>query len=289
MPVFILLQRGPYMIQDIAPNQLFLSYDLHEPSAASRICIFSGPRILAAQTQPNQFSLPRFCELPVEKENCQFLFSISNTDYFFYTKNLSVLGGDDTYLSLRHLLSAAPQVQAFAAVTAWHLARWYQDNRYCGRCGHPTAPHRQERALQCTKCGNIIYPRINPAIIVAVTDGDRLLITKYAANRGPTRFFALIAGFCEIGEAPEDTVRREVLEEVGLRVKNIRYYASQPWGIDGNLSLGFIADLDGSDAIQIEEDELSQALWVKREEVPQRGNTLALTAEMMEAFRTGLI
>ncbi len=277
------------MIQDISPKQFSLSYDLREPTAASRICIFNGPRILAAQSEPGHISLPRFCELPVEKEDCRFLFSISDTDYFLYTKKLTVLSGDDTYLSLRRILSASPQAQAFAAVTAWHLARWYQDSRYCGRCGHPTAPHSQERALQCTKCGNMIYPRINPAIIVALTDGDRLLITKYAANRGPTHFFALIAGFCEIGETLEDTVRREVLEEVGLHAKNIRYYASQPWGIDGNLSLGFIADLDGSDAIQMEQDELSEALWVNREDVPRRGNTLALTSEMMEAFRTGLI
>ncbi len=277
------------MIQDISPKQLSLSYDLREPDSASRICIFNGSRILGAQEEDGFFSLPRFCELPIEKESCWFLFSISERDYFLYTKKLTVVGGDDTYLSLRRILSASPQSQAFAAVTAWHLARWYQDNRYCGRCGHPTVRHSQERALQCTECGNLIYPRINPAIIVAVTDGDRLLITKYAASHGPTRFFALIAGFCEIGESPEDTVRREVLEEVGLRVKNIRYYKSQPWGIDGNLSLGFVADLDGSDKIRMDQNELSQALWVNREDVPQRGNTLALTSEIMEAFRIGAI
>ena len=82
-------------------------------------------------------------------------------------------------------------------------------------------------------------------------------------------------------------LRREVLEEVGLRVRNIRYYASQPWGIDGNLSLGFFAELDGSDAITLERDELSQALWVRREDMPRHCTQNALTWDMMEAFRTG--
>ena len=141
--------------------------------------------------------------------------------------------------------------------------------------------------MLCPRCGNLVYPRINPVIIVGVTDGDRLLVTKYAASHSATRTYALIAGFCEVGETAEDTVRREVLEEVGLRVRNIRYYASQPWGIDGNLSLGFFAELDGSDAITLERDELSQALWVRREDMPRHCTQNALTWDMMEAFRTG--
>ena len=131
-----------------------------------------------------------------------------------------------------------PRAEAFAALTACHLAAWYRANRYCGCCGRARVPSTTERALVCPNCGDIVYPRINPAVIVAVTNGERILLTRYAPAHGPTEFYALVAGFCEIGETAEDTVRREVLEEVGLRVRNIRYYASQPWGIDGNLSLG---------------------------------------------------
>lgn len=147
----------------------------------------------------------------------------------------------------------------------------------------------KERALLCPECGNLIYPRINPVIIVGVVDGERLLVTKYAPSHAAAKQFALVAGFCEIGETAEDTVRREVWEEVGLRVQHIRYYGSQPWGIDGNLSLGFFADLEGSDAIQLETDELSQALWLHRSDLPARSDTMALTSDMMEAFRTGKI
>ena len=277
------------MIQDIAPEQFSVSYDLRAPRADSILCAFRGPAVLGSLSEDKVLALPRFCELNVSAEACWFLFSVSGRDYFWCREELHPCGGDYGWVSLRKSMSAAPQSEVFAALTARHLARWYADNRYCGRCGHPMVRDGQERALFCAECGTPIYPRINPAIIVGVTNGDRLLVTKYAPGHGPTAFFALIAGFCEIGETAEDTVRREVWEEVGLRVKNIRYYGSQPWGIDGNLSLGFFAELDGSDAIRLEEDELSQAVWVSRRDVPQRGNTLALTSAMMEAFRLGRV
>lgn len=278
------------MIQDIAPAKLSLHYDLRTVDAGDIVCLFSGRRILTVSAPAGTLRLPRFCELPgITEADCWFLFSIAGVNYFWCRRPLNCAGGDYSWLSLRRAMTLSPQETAFAALTARHLADWYASNRYCGRCGRAMVRHGFERALVCSDCGYLSYPRINPAIIVGVTDGDRLLVTKYAAAHGPTRFFALIAGFCEIGETAEDTVRREVLEEVGLHIKNIRYYGSQPWGIDGNLSIGYFADLDGSDQIRLQEEELSQAVWVSREEVPQRGNTLALTAEMMEAFRAGKI
>lgn len=274
------------MIQDIAPHRLCVDYTPRAPRADSLVCLFSGKAVLA-DARSAALHLPRFCELPVSARDCLFLFSISGRDYFWCTAPLTPAGGDFSWRSLRRAMTGAPQSELFAALTAYHLAQWYQANQYCGHCAHPRVHSDKERALVCPQCGDTVYPRINPAIIVAVTDGDRLLVTRYAPSHGPTRFFALVAGFCEIGETAEDTVRREVYEEVGLRVKNIRYYASQPWGIDGNISLGFFAELDGSNEITLEQDELSQALWLRREEVPQRGDTLALTSDMMEAFRTG--
>ncbi len=275
------------MIQDIAPAQFSISYDLRTPQSDSILCIFHGASVLGSMPTEQVLALPRFCELNVPADACWFLFSISGQDYFWCRKTLRPAGGDYRWLPLRASMACAPQRDAFAALTARHLAVWYSANRFCGRCGHAMVRDMQERALLCPECGNLVYPRINPVIIVGVTDGERLLVTKYAASHSATRTYALIAGFCEIGEAAEDTVRREVWEEVGLHVKNIRYYGSQPWGIDGNLSLGFFAELDGSDQIHLAEDELSQALWVSRDELPRWSNTLALTWDMMEAFRTG--
>ena len=131
----------------------------------------------------------------------------------------------------------------------------------------------------------MIFPRISPAVIVAVTDGDRLLLSKYA-GRAYTRY-ALLAGYTEIGETLEQTVQREVMEEVGLRVKNIRYYKSQPWGIDGNVLMGFYCDLEGSDELRIDETELAMAQWFPRHAIPAKDDGISLTREMIRVFEEG--
>jgi NAD+ diphosphatase len=139
--------------------------------------------------------------------------------------------------------------------------------------------------VRCPKCGNLIFPRISPAVIVAVTDGDRLLLSKYA-GRSYTRY-ALLAGYTEIGETLEETVQRETMEEVGLRVKNIRFYKSQPWGVDGNILMGFFCDLDGSDQIHLDENELSMAGWFSRNDLPAHDDGISLTREMIRIFEEG--
>ena len=170
-------------------------------------------------------------------------------------------------------------------MTAWHLYNWYRNNRYCGRCGKPTVHDAKERMVRCQHCGNLIFPRISPAVIVAVTDGDRLLLSKYA-GRGYTRY-ALLAGYTEIGETIEQTVHREVMEEVGLKVKNLRYYKSQPWGVDGNVLMGFYCDLDGDDTIHIDETELALAQWHHRSAPPAHDDGISLTREMIRVFEEG--
>ncbi|MBK5261716.1 MAG: NAD(+) diphosphatase, partial [Peptostreptococcaceae bacterium] len=155
---------------------------------------------------------------------------------------------------------------------------------FCSRCGEPTKPSEKERMLYCEKCGMTVYPTISPCVIVGVYDGDRLLMTKYA-NR-EYRNYALIAGFSEIGESLEQTVRREVMEEVGLRVKNILYYKSQPWPFTDTLLAGFFAELDGDDTIKLDEEELAIGVWMPREDIPEPENNISLTGEMIEVFRT---
>ena len=172
----------------------------------------------------------------------------------------------------------------FAAFTAYHLWRWYDDNRRCGRCGGENGFHPSERALQCSCCGHVIYPRINPAVIVGVTKGDSLLITRYRKGFAHN---ALVAGFTEIGETLEQTVEREVMEETGVRVHNIRYYKSQPWGIAQDLLVGFYCDAEDSSVIRMDPNELKYAEWVRREEIVLQPNNLSLTNEMMRMFKDG--
>lgn len=175
------------------------------------------------------------------------------------------------------------EYQAFAAITAVQLFRWKESRKFCGCCGSRTEDSRTERALVCTKCGHTEYPKICPAVIVAVTDGDRLLMSRYKGRA--YRGYALIAGFVEIGETFEETVRREVMEEVGLKVKNIRYYKSQPWAFTDTEMIGFFAELDGDDAIRLQEDELSEAGWYRRDEIPEDVSSISVGSEMKMAFK----
>ena len=117
-------------------------------------------------------------------------------------------------------------------------------------------------------------------------DGNRLLETKYVRSRG-VPFYALVAGFTEIGETLEQTVEREVMEEVGLRVKNITYYKSQPWGIVDDILAGFYCDVDGDSAITLDRSELREAVWMERDEVVTQPDNFSLTNEMMEVFKAG--
>ena len=192
------------------------------------------------------------------------------------------------FTEVRALRSDAllPQHLRFAVLTGKHLADWYRDARYCGRCGGILEDSKTERALVCPHCGCVRYPKICPAVIVAVRDGDRLLLTKYAGRY--IKNYALIAGFNEIGESIEETVHREVLEEVGVHVKNLQFYKSQPWVFTDTLLMGFFCDLDGTDKITLQESELSVGTWVRREDLPEDTAHLSLTGEMIEQFRLGL-
>ena len=212
-----------------------------------------------------------------------YLFSIDDRRYFLdLGGEVPEIPGFESY-TIREIRDRFEGNEVFAVFTAYHLWRWYADNRFCGRCGSGLLPDKSERALRCPDCGNIVYPRINPAVIVGVTRGDELLITRY--NRGYAHN-ALVAGFTEIGETLEETVAREVMEETGVKVKNIRYYKSQPWGMAQDILVGFFCDAEGDGKITMDKNELKYAEWVKREDIVLQPNSLSLTNEMMRVFKT---
>ncbi|MDD2959557.1 MAG: NAD(+) diphosphatase [Lachnospiraceae bacterium] len=272
------------MIQDISPSHFSLDYQLWEPTASDSIIYFQKGQVLIKNE--NIYPIYQDFIIPGYSFRFYYLFAIDTQKYFLaFSSNDVAYPLSNTAFSLqplRFLRTLRPMDLAFAGYTAWHLAGWYNSNRFCGHCGAPMKPGADERKLVCTRCKNLVYPRINPVIIVAVHDGDRLLMTRYA-NR-PVTWFVLIAGFIEIGETAEDTVRREVMEETGVRVKNIRYYGSQPWGIPGNLTLGYTAELDGPDKITLDTGELCEGQWICREEVPVPDDDISITSAMIHAF-----
>lgn len=190
-----------------------------------------------------------------------------------------------TVETLRVLRRTKPKEECYAGETAYHLYVWYRDNSFCGRCGERLEYSHKERAMICPSCGNVVYPKIAPAVIVGIlnSSGDKIVMTRYAGRE--YKGHALVAGFCEIGETAEDTVRREVLEEVGLHVRNIRYYKSQPWGFDSNLLFGYYCTADEDEPIHMDDGELAKAVWISRDEIGEEERNLSLTAEMIMHFK----
>lgn len=234
-------------------------------------------------------TLPSFGELEGKVENLYenyiYLFSIDE-EHFYLIPDLdtSLLPGYQFEIT-RVLRTAEPQYLAFAGITGYQLFQWYSKRRFCGCCGKPMVHDKHERKMICPACGNGEYPVLSPAVIVGVTNGDKLILSKYE-GRNHTRY-AMIAGFAEIGETIEETVHREVMEEIGVKVKNLRYYKSQPWSFSGTLLFGFYCDLDGDDTLTVDHDELSMASWFDREDIPDEGDNISLTKEMMMAFKHG--
>lgn len=190
-----------------------------------------------------------------------------------------------TVETLRVLRRTKPKEECYAGETAYHLYVWCRDNSFCGRCGEHFEYSHKERAMICPSCGNVVYPKIAPAVIVGIlnSSGDKIVMTRYAGRE--YKGHALVAGFCEIGETAEDTVRREVLEEVGLHVRNIRYYKSQPWGFDSNLLFGYYCTADEDEPIHMDDGELAKAVWISRDEIGEEERNLSLTAEMIMHFK----
>ena len=216
-----------------------------------------------------------------------YVFSIGDESFFLAItddKTYELPGYIYTQLSAIRGKELSPKHYVFAAFTAYHLNTWYSTSLYCGKCGTRNINDTKERARRCPHCGNVTYPRINPAVIIGITDkeSNKIILTKY--NRGYANF-ALVAGFTEIGETMEENVAREVMEEVGLKVKNIRYYKSQPWGVASDILLGYFCDVDGDTTIHMDNEELKLARWFSPEEIELQPTPYSLTNEMMSLFK----
>ncbi|MCD8155009.1 MAG: NAD(+) diphosphatase [Clostridiales bacterium] len=282
------------MIQDIAPHIYHNEYTPVPPVADSYLLVYEDDKVLLGGENPEtEIRLPRFRDLeskipdPYGRYFGQYiyLFTIDQDHYYLIPGLDPALLSGYTFHNVRELRAASPKHLAFGAVTGLQLYRWYNSQRYCGRCGKSMRHSRTERQMYCPSCGNQIYPILSPAVIVGVTNGDRLLLSKYE-GRSFTQY-AMIAGFAEIGETIEETVHREVMEEVGIRVKNLRYYKSQPWSFSGTLLFGFFCDVDGDDTLRVDHRELSMAGWFPRDQIIGQGNSASLTNEMMLLFKAG--
>ena len=241
-------------------------------------------------------------------DSAYYLFEISG-DFFYEETNMSKKIKEDLtffrkledlpekpeneekeyfYLRIHRFRELDPVYMVFAGATGYHLRNWRNASCYCGCCGSPTIPSKIERAFVCTKCGHSVYPQIAPAVIVAITNGDKILLVRNLRRPKNVRL-ELVSGYVEVGESFEQAVHREVLEEVGLNVKNVRPYKDQPWGISGAHMIGYVAEVDGDDTVVRQEDEISEARWYTRDEVPEYRNRLSVGSEMILSFKKGIL
>ena len=218
-----------------------------------------------------------------EPEDCFFSFRGGEVLLRVSEDGSRRIRGGIQYLPLRELDGILPGWAYFAGATALHLAGWYERNVYCGRCGGVRAQDRGRRSLSCPDCGDTVYPAIAPVVMVAVTDGDRLLMTKYGDR--PLPQWVLVSGLVEAGETLEEAAEREVYEETGIRIRSLKYFGSQPWGFSGSVIAGYTAELDGSDQLHIDTGELSAAAWHPRSSLPKELTDISIAYEMIEAMR----
>lgn len=293
------------MIQDIGKGRFDNQYKNVKATEDDMAVVFAGTckrddSILAGVEWADGVAKTAYFPTVGELSECGYtaddfiyLFSIDDQRYFMLDRYSETIDGverlaDYEFTAIRTLTKVDPMELGMAAITAYHLYDWYRINQFCGRCGGRMVHDSKERAKRCTcGCGNMVFPKICPACIIAVRNGDTVITSRYAGRAYRGR--ALIAGFCEIGETAEETVAREVMEEIGLKVKNITYYGSQPWGVESDLLLGYYCDVDGSTEIHIDEEELAIAEWTHREDLDPEANMRTLTGTMLNAFRNGEI
>lgn len=270
------------MIQDIEPHRLDNSF-AHAGEARDTdavICFRDGDILVVSG---DTLTFPSVCTLGAV--DLTYLFSVDERR-FFLKKDAPEPTQGQQYIPFKSIREhfTEPAENIFALYTAKHIADWYRDNRFCGRCGGVMRHSDRERAMTCPVCGYTSYPRIMPAVIVGVTRGNEIMLTRYRRGFGHN---ALVAGFAEIGETLEQTVEREVMEEIGIKVKNIRYYKSQPWGGANDILVGFYCDADGDSTVHMDEGELRSAVWTKREDIELQPDNYSLTNEMMRLFKEG--
>ena len=178
----------------------------------------------------------------------------------------------------------ASEVEWLVAGRAVQLVDWARTHRFCGRCGTPTQPQPNERAMKCPACGLLAFPRLAPAMITLVTRGDEALLARGVQFRAP--LYSCLAGFVEPGESLEGAVVREVREEVGVEVGNVRYWGSQPWPFPHSLMIGFTAEWQSGE-IEIDPTEIVDAQWFHRDALPNVPPRISIARKLIDAWVEG--
>ncbi len=230
--------------------------------------LFHGDRLLV-ETPGEAAGIPCWPDPPgrgVRPVRTQFLGTLDGRPCFSGELTGSAAPEGTEFRPLRSLLGILPDELFSLASRAFQVMDWDRNHQYCGTCGMRTAPVEGERAKACTRCGIQYFPRVTPVVIVAVVRDRKILLAH--SRRFPAVFYSVLAGFVEAGETFEECLLREVREETGIEVGNLRYFGSQPWPFPHSLMVGFTAEYAGGELVP-EEKEIVQAGWFGAGEVPR--------------------
>ncbi|MBN2011451.1 NAD(+) diphosphatase [candidate division KSB1 bacterium] len=229
--------------------------------------VIQGKKILV-ETGESGIQIPLFKRIKsrVISEHLHYLGSLGSQHCYAQAMQSETIDCDQLQLlELRSLFDSLPENLFWIAARAMHIIQWDLASGYCSVCGSVTTRKTDERAKVCLACGQLFYPHISPAIIVAILRDRELLLVNHV--RSPEHLYTLVAGFVEPGETLEECVIREAQEEVGIVVGNIRYFGSQPWAFSNSLMIGFIADYKGGD-LQLQKSEIRDANWYFADNLP---------------------
>ncbi|MER3435547.1 MAG: NAD(+) diphosphatase [Leptolyngbya sp. ERB_1_1] len=240
---------------------------------------------LLVQTQGEQSQIPyrvNLADLGLVPIRIQFLGTLDKQPcYSAELPNDAVIPAGMALQGLRKLYGTIDDDLWALSSRAVQIVAWDQTHQFCGRCATPMTQLPTERAKRCPACGLVNYPRLSPAVIVLIVRGDDLLLAR--APHFPAEMYGLIAGFVEPGESLEDTIHREVYEEVGITIKNLRYFGSQPWPFPNSLMLGFTAE-HATGEIAIDAKEIESAAWFSKYKLPKIPPSISIARKLIDWF-----
>ncbi len=258
--------------------------DMPFVSSDNQVFIFQGPKLIVRKTTSNlavpsgedvfRFGIKHSRPLFIGNVDQKPCFCAQFTEVPDQSKNFALHG-------LRELFGSLSENTFKMASLGLQVNNWDRVSRYCGKCGKHLNLSKTERAKECLSCGHIEYPRISPAVIMAVTRGNKILLAR--SNRIKFSFYSVLAGYVEVGETLEECVEREVFEEVGVTVKNIRYFGSQSWPFTNSLMIAFTAE-HNSGEIRVDQNEIFDAGWFSPDNLPQLPGWGSISRRLVDHF-----
>ena len=208
---------------------------------------------------------------------------IMNGIYYsaLHVDNKSDIPENTKFINVRHLYRTSNEDLFYLAGLGRQIADWDRTFRFCGKCGAGTKNSSHERAKICTACSHVVYPKISPAIICSVTRGDEILLARGVKFTSPV--YSVLAGFVEPGETLEETVEREIMEETGVTVKNIKYFGNQPWPFSSSMMIAFTAEYESGD-IKIDDKEILDAGWFTPDKLPMLPTPYSIARRLIMSF-----